>query len=136
MQDSDTFATFLIAAICVALNTVAVADAAVAPIDKTLDAVFKSFSFFLPASVLSSRILSLFTKPLVIVPIQPTTAPTDEEIIAPLPRLFIGVISTYSYSRQALYIFCASLISSPDNFAANIALFKSFVADIHASICP
>lgn len=53
---SATDATFFIALIWVALNTVAVAPATVVAPDNTFAAVFKFFSFFLPESVLSSRI--------------------------------------------------------------------------------
>ena len=84
----------MIALICVALNTVAVADATVDAPARTFDAVFKFFSFCFPASVLSFLVLSVFATADVIVHATPVVAPTIDEIIAPLPRLFIGDIST------------------------------------------
>ena len=65
------------------------ADAAVVPMASTFAAVFRFFSFCLPDSVLSLRVLSVFAIADVTVPANPVVAPTVDEIVAPLARLFI-----------------------------------------------
>ena len=85
-------ATFFIALICVALNIVAVADAAVDAPDITFAAVFKFFSFC--SSPL--RVASVFATALVIVPTTPVPIPIPDAMAAPVARLFIGFTSTYS----------------------------------------